>query len=152
MQQRAFCNECYLAVKDLKSMEFARLLLTGRDRRAARRRTLWETVTTFVLPGAGQMLRGASLSGFFAILVMATAALLVVSNGALVPSLDVLPVPSAGWAKRIPLLLLFVLTYAMTVTRYYSKTTTKVSSLTTGARRAEVRGASPHARAEGGRG
>ncbi len=152
MQQRAFCDECYAAVKDLKSMEFARLLLTGRDRRAARRRTLWETVMTFVLPGAGQMLRGASLSGFFAILVMVAAALLVVSNGALVPALDVLPVPSSGWAKRIPLLLLFVLTYAITVARYYSKTTTKVPNLAAGVSRAGARNASSRARAESGQG
>jgi len=103
-----------------------------------------------VLPGAGQMLRGASLSGFFAILVMVAAALLVVSNGALVPALDVLPIPSSGWAKRIPLLLLFVLTYAITVARYYSKTTTKVPNLSAGVSRAGARNASSGVRAESG--
>jgi hypothetical protein len=149
MQQRAFCDECFAAVKDLKSMEFTRLLLTGRDRRAARRRTFWETLVTYLLPGAGQMLRGASLSGFFAILVMVSAALLVISNGALVPSLDVLPLNSAGWAKRIPLTALFALTYAITVARYYAKTTTKVPNLTQGVGRPSTRSA-PRARAEGG--
>ena len=106
---------------------------------------------TYLLPGAGQMLRGASLSGFLAILVMVTAALLVISNGALVPSLDVLPFPSAGWAKRVPLLLLFALTYALTVARYYSKTTTKVPNLAMGVGRAARRSATARSRAEGGR-
>ena len=75
------------------------------------------------------MLRGASLSGFLAILIMVLAAVLVVGNGALVPSIDVLPLDSAGWAKRIPLTLLFALTYVLTVTRYYAKTTTKVPGI-----------------------
>lgn len=148
MQQRAFCDDCFAAVKDLKSMEFTRLLLTGRDRRAARRRTFWETLVTYALPGAGQMLRGASLSGFFAILVMVTAALLVISNGALVPSLDVLPLVSAGWVKRIPLAALFAATYAITVARYYAKTTTKVPNLAQGLGRVPAR--TPRARVEGG--
>jgi len=129
-QQRAFCEGCFGAVKDLKSIEFTRLLLTGRGSRAARRRNFSETATTFLLPGAGQMLRGASLSGFLAILVMVSAAVLVIANGALVPSSDVLPVPSAGWAKRIPLALLFALTYWITVARYYAKTTDKVPGMT----------------------
>jgi len=129
-QQRAFCEECFGAVKDLKSIEFTRLLLTGRGSRAAKRRTFRETATTFLLPGAGQMLRGASLSGFFAILVMVSAALLVIANGALVPSSDVLPVPGSGLAKRIPLALLFMLTYWITVARYYAKTTDKIPGMT----------------------
>jgi tetratricopeptide (TPR) repeat protein len=130
MQQRAFCEGCYGAVKDLKSMEFTRLLLTGRGSRAARRRTFWETATTFLLPGAGQMLRGASLSGFVAILILVGAAVLVIGNGALIPSTDVLPLASGGWSKRIPLTLLFALTYVMTVARYYAKTTDKAPSMT----------------------
>jgi len=149
MQQRAFCDGCFAAVKGLKSMEFTRLLLTGRDRRASRRRTFWETATTFLLPGAGQMLRGASLSGFLAILIMVLAAVLVVGNGALVPSIDVLPLDSAGWAKRIPLTLLFALTYVLTVTRYYAKTTTKVPGIAHGLGRAQGRPA-PREKAEGG--
>ena len=76
------------------------------------------------------MLRGASLSGFFAILVMVSAALLVIANGALVPSSDVLPVPGSGLAKRIPLALLFMLTYWITVARYYAKTTDKIPGMT----------------------
>jgi tetratricopeptide (TPR) repeat protein len=151
MQQRAFCDECYAAVKDLKSIEFTRLLLTGRDLRASRRRNFRETATTFLLPGAGQMLRGASLSGFFAILIMVAAAVLVIGNGALVPSLDVLPLASAGWAKRIPLTLLFALTYVLTVARYYAKTTDKAPSITRTVGRAQSRG-TPRERAEGGRG
>ena len=149
MQQRAFCNDCFGAVRDLKSIEFTRLLLTGRDRRASKRRTLRETATTFLLPGAGAMLRGASLSGFFAILVMMAAAVLVFGNGSLVPATDALPVPSAGWAKRIPLALLFVLTYAITVARYYAKTTARVPSMMHSVGRAEGRPRA--ARAEGGR-
>ncbi|HZI89008.1 MAG TPA: tetratricopeptide repeat protein, partial [Candidatus Polarisedimenticolia bacterium] len=130
MQQRAFCEGCYAAVKDLKSVEFTRILLTGRGSRAARRRTLTETLTTYLLPGAGQMLRGASLSGFVAILIMVSAAVLVAANGLIVPSIDVLPVASPGWGKRIPLSLLFALTYAMTVARYYAKTTDKMQGIT----------------------
>ncbi|HYQ95820.1 MAG TPA: tetratricopeptide repeat protein [Candidatus Eisenbacteria bacterium] len=148
MQQRAFCEGCFGAVRDLKSMEFTRLLLTGRDRRAAQRRTFRETATTFLLPGAGQMLRGASLSGFFAILIMAAAGILVVGNGAIIPSVDVLPLDSAGWAKRIPLTLLFALTYALTVARYYAKTTTNVPSMTHSLGRAA--GRPSRAKAEGG--
>jgi len=150
MQQRAFCEGCYGAVKDLKSMEFTRLLLTGRGSRAARRRTFRETATTFLLPGAGQMLRGASLSGFVAIMIMVGAAMLVMANGALIPSTDVLPIPSAGWAKRIPLTLLFALTYVITVARYYAKTTDKAPSITHSVGRSAGRPAAG-ARAEGGR-
>jgi tetratricopeptide (TPR) repeat protein len=150
MQQRAFCEGCYGAVKDLKSTEFTRLLLTGRGSRAARRRTLGETATTFLLPGAGQMLRGASLTGFVAIMIMVGAAMLVMANGAIVPSIDVLPVPSAGWAKRIPLALLFALTYMITVARYYAKTTDKAPSITQSVGRAQGRPAAG-AKAEGGR-
>ncbi len=149
MQQRAFCEGCYGAVRDLKSMEFTRLLLTGRGSRAARRRTFRETATTFLLPGAGQMLRGASLSGFFAIMIMVAAAMLVIANGALVPSTDVLPVASGGWAKRIPLALLFALTYVITVARYYAKTTDKAPSITHSIGRAAGRPAA--AKAEAGR-
>jgi hypothetical protein len=130
-------------------MEFTRLLLTGRGSRAARRRTFHETATTFLLPGAGQMLRGASLSGFFAIMIMVGAAMLVIANGALVPSTDVLPVPSAGWAKRIPLALLFALTYVITVARYYAKTTDKAPSITQSIGRTS--GRSPAAKAGSGR-
>jgi tetratricopeptide (TPR) repeat protein len=148
MQQRAFCEGCYGAVKDLKSVEFTRLLLTGRDRRASKRRTFLETATTFLLPGAGQMIRGASLSGFFAILVMTAAVVLVLANGAIIPSMDVLPLDSAGWMKRIPLLLLFGLTYALTVARYYAKTTTKTQGITRSEGRASSR--APRAKAEGG--
>ena len=96
------------------------------------------------------MLRGASLSGFLAILVMVLAAVLVVGNGSLVPSVDVLPLNSAGWAKRIPLTLLFALTYALTVARYYAKTSAKVPSITHGIGRLSERTA-PRAKAEGGR-
>jgi tetratricopeptide (TPR) repeat protein len=149
MQQRAFCEGCFGAVRDLKSVEFTRLLLTGRDRRAARRRTFRETATTFLLPGAGQMLRGACLSGFFAILVMVGAAVLVIGNGSIIPSLDVLPLDSAGWAKRIPLTLLFALTYALTVARYYAKTTAKDTSITHSIGRGAGRPAA-RAKAEGG--
>lgn len=149
MQQRAFCGGCYAAVKDLKSIEFTRLLLTGRGSRASKRRTLRETATTFLLPGAGQMLRGASLSGFVAILIMVFAAVLVFANGSLVPATDALPVPSAGWAKRIPLALLFVLTYALTVARYYAKTTDRAPSITHSIGGAAGRQSA--ARAEGGR-
>ena len=149
MQQRAFCDGCYAAVKDLKSVEFTRILLTGRGSRAARRRTLLETMTTFLLPGAGQMLRGASLSGFFAILVMVAAAMLVVANGAIVASSDVLPVDSPGWGKRIPLVILFALTYAITVARYYAKTTDKVQGITHTVGRVGGRSASGSAAREG---
>jgi tetratricopeptide (TPR) repeat protein len=149
MQQRAFCDGCYAAVKDLKSMEFTRLLLTGRGSRAARRRTFWETATTFLLPGAGQMLRGASLSGFFAILILVSAAVLVIGNGALIPSTDVLPLASGGWSKRIPLTLLFALTYVMTVARYYAKTTDKAPSMAPSVGRTARTASS--AKAEGGR-
>ena len=135
MQQRAFCTECFKSVRDLKSMEFTRLLLTRRDKSAARRRTIGQAAITFLLPGAGQMLRGASLSGFFALLVMTTAVLLVIPNGALVPSIDVLPVPGGGWAKRAPLLVLFLITYAISVARYFATTTTRVQGLTGGAGR-----------------
>jgi len=130
MQQRAFCDDCFRSVKDLKSTEFTRLLLTKRDRTSARRRTLGQAVLTFVLPGAGQMLRGAALSGLVAILVMVAAGVMLISNGALVPSLDVLPVPGPGWVKRIPLLILFLLTYAITVARYFATTTTREAGLT----------------------
>jgi hypothetical protein len=60
-----------------------------------------------------------------AILVMTAAATLVVSNGALVPSLDVLPLGGPGLTKRIPLILLFLFTYAATVARYFATTTTR---------------------------
>jgi len=152
MQQRAFCDSCYAAVKDLKSVEFTRILLTGRGSRAARRRTFLETLTTFLLPGSGQMLRGASLTGFVAILIMMSAALLLIANGAIVPSTDVLPLSSPGWAKRIPLALLFILTYAITVARYYAKTTDKTLGITHSIGKAAGRPAAPRARAgEGGR-
>ena len=150
MQQRAFCEGCYGAVKDLKSMEFTRLLLTGRGSRAARRRTFWETATTFLLPGAGQMLRGASLSGFVAILILVGAAVLVIGNGALVPSTDVLPLYSGGWSKRIPLTLLFALTYVITIARYYAKTTDKAPGIAQSMGRPSARSAAG-TRAEGGR-
>jgi tetratricopeptide (TPR) repeat protein len=124
-QQRAFCESCHRSVKDLKSSEFTRLLLTRQGRSAARRRTLGQAILTFILPGGGQILRGASLSGFMAILVMTAAATLVVSNGALVPSLDVLPLGGPGLTKRIPLIILFLFTYAATVARYFATTTTR---------------------------
>ncbi|HEX7076993.1 MAG TPA: tetratricopeptide repeat protein [Candidatus Eisenbacteria bacterium] len=139
MQQRAFCDECYRTVKDLKSMEFTRLLLTRRDQSAARRRTIGQAIVTFLLPGAGQMLRGAALSGFFALLVMTTAGLLVVQNGALLPSLDVLPIPGGDWAKRAPLLVLFFVTYAITVARFFATTTSKVERLAPGGSRGAAR-------------
>jgi tetratricopeptide (TPR) repeat protein len=126
MQQRAFCDTCFRSVKDLKSTEFTRLLLTRQGRSAARRRTFGQAILTFLLPGGGQILRGASLSGFVAILVMTAAATLVLSNGALVPSLDVLPFGGPGLTKRIPLILLFLVTYAATVARYFATTTTRV--------------------------
>ena len=126
MQQRAFCDTCFRSVKDLKSTEFTRLLLTRQGRSAARRRTFGQAILTFLLPGGGQILRGASLSGFVAILVMTAAATLVVSNGSLVPSLDVLPFGGPGLTKRIPLILLFLVTYAATVARYFATTTTRV--------------------------
>ena len=129
MQQRAFCEDCFHSVKDLKSSEFTKLLLTRQGRSASRRRTIGQAITTFVLPGGGQLLRGASLSGFFALMVMSAAAILVVSNGAPVPSLDVLPLANPGWAKRIPLVLLFLLTYAATVARYFATTTTNLPDL-----------------------
>ncbi|HET9252617.1 MAG TPA: tetratricopeptide repeat protein [Candidatus Eisenbacteria bacterium] len=129
MQQRAFCDECFQSVKDLKSSEFTKLLLTRQGRSASRRRTIGQAITTVVLPGGGQLLRGATLSGFFALMVMSAAAILVVSNGAPVPSLDVLPLSNPGWAKRIPLILLFLLTYAATVARYFATTTTNVPDL-----------------------
>jgi len=113
-------------VKDLKSTEFTRLLLTRQGRSAARRRTFGQAILTFVLPGAGQILRGASLSGFVAILVMTATATLVIANGSLVPSLDVLPFGGPGLTKRIPLILLFLITYAATVARYFATTTTRV--------------------------
>ncbi|HEU4723812.1 MAG TPA: tetratricopeptide repeat protein [Candidatus Eisenbacteria bacterium] len=150
MQQRAFCEDCFHSVKDLKSTEFTRLLLTKRDRTSARRRTIGQAILTFVVPGAGQMLRGAALSGFVAILVMVTAAMLVIPNGALVPSLDVLPIPGAGWMKRLPLLLLFVLTYAITVARYFATTTSRETGLTGSAARSAARGGEPRARARQG--
>lgn len=149
MQQRAFCNDCFRSVKDLKSMEFTRLLLTRRDRSAARRRTIGQAILTFLLPGGGQMLRGASLSGFFALLVMTAAGLLVIQNGALVPSLDVLPIPGSDWAKRLPLLVLFLITYAITVSRYFATTTSTVERLTPGETRS-ARGGT-NRRAGGGR-
>jgi hypothetical protein len=147
MQQRAFCEKCFQSVKELKSTEFTRLLLTRQGRGAARRRTAGQALVTFLLPGAAQMLRGATLSGFLALLVMTSAAVLVIWNGALVPSLDVLPFPTAGWAKRIPLALLFVLTYVITVMRYFSTTTTKVEDLTAPMDESEGRAGAPRARA-----
>jgi len=132
MQQRAFCTDCFRTVKDLKSIEFTRLLLTRRDRSAARRRTIGQAILTLAFPGAGQMLRGASLSGFFALLVMSTAGLLVLQSGALVRSLDVLPVAGNAWIKRVPLLLLFLITYAITVSRYFATTTTKIDTIAPG--------------------
>jgi tetratricopeptide (TPR) repeat protein len=129
MQQRAFCGVCYQSVKDLKSTEFTKILLTRHGRGAARRRTIGQAFLTFVLPGAGQMLRGATLSGFLALLVMSAAAILVVANGAVVPSLDVLPYGSGSWAKRIPLILLFLATYAITVKRYFSTTASRVGDM-----------------------
>ena len=130
MQQRAFCDDCFKAVKELKSTEFTRLLLTRKGQSAARRRTTGQAILTFLLPGAAQMLRGATLSGFLALIVMSFAAILVIWNGAIVPSLDVLPFPIGGWAKRIPLVLLFLIIYAVTVFRYFATTTTKVEALT----------------------
>jgi hypothetical protein len=150
MQQRAFCDDCFRSVKDLKSTEFTRLLLTSRDRTSARRRTIGQAVLTVVLPGAGQMLRGAALSGFVAILIMVAAAIVVIPNGALVPSLDVLPVPGPGWMKRIPLLLLFVLTYTITLTRYFATTTTREAGLTGTAGRSSTRMQEPRARSRQG--
>jgi tetratricopeptide (TPR) repeat protein len=153
MQQRAFCRDCFESVKNLKSIEFTRLLLSRRDRKAARRRTIGEAVVTFVLPGAGQMLRGASLTGFAAILVMVAAGTILISNGALVPSVDVIPYGTGEWTKRIPLLLLFAITYALTVMRYFATTTTRVPSLRSGRGGAAGRRESaPAARARGGRG
>jgi len=137
MQQRAFCETCFQSVKDLKSMEFTRILLTRQGRHAARRRTIGQAVLTFLLPGAGQMLRGAALSGFLALLVMTSAAVLVVPNGALIPSLDVLPFPGGGWTKRAPLLILFLLTYAATVARYFAATTSQVDELRDASSRGE---------------
>jgi len=151
MQQRAFCTDCFKSVRDLKSMEFTRLLLTRRDKSAARRRTIGQAALTLVLPGAGQMLRGASLSGFFALLVMTAAVLLVIPNGALVPSLDVLPVPGGGWAKRAPLLVLFLITYAISLSRYFATTTTRVQGLTGGAGRPPSRGQGERREARAGR-
>ena len=150
MQQRAFCENCFKSVKELKSTEFTRLLLTRQGRGAARRRTAGQAILTLLLPGAAQMLRGATLSGFLALLVMSSAALLVVWNGSLVPSLDVLPFPTSGLAKRIPLVLLFLLTYVITVTRYFSSTTTHVEDLTAPADDASGGSARP-ARARAGR-
>ena len=129
MQQRAFCEDCFQSVKDLKSSEFTKLLLTRQGRSASRRRTIGQAILTFVFPGGGQLLRGATLSGFLALVVMSAAAVLVVSNGAPVPSLDVLPLATPGWAKRVPLILLFLLTYAATVARYFATTTTRVPDL-----------------------
>jgi hypothetical protein len=110
-----------------------------------------ETLTTFLLPGAGQMLRGASLSGFVAILIMVSAALLVVANGAIVSASDVLPLDAPGWAKRIPLALLFALTYAITVARYYAKTTDKASGITHSVGRAAGRTSASGAKTREGR-
>ena len=140
MQQRAFCEDCFKSVKELKSTEFTKLLLTRQGRGAALRRTFGQALVTVLLPGAAQMLRGATLSGFLALLVMSAAAILVIWNGAVVPSLDVSPVPTAGWAKRIPLMLLFVLTYVMTVVRYFSATKARVEDLTGPADAPEGRG------------
>lgn len=152
MQQRAFCRGCFESVKDLKSMEFTRILLSRRDRTAARRRTIGEAILTLLLPGAGQMLRGASLSGFVAILFLVAAGTIVIANGALVPSADVLPYAGSGWSKRIPLIVLFVLVYALTVARYFSATTTRVPSLRAGARPGAGRPQAEAAgRARGGR-
>jgi len=79
---------------------------------------------------------------------MTAAGLLLIQNGALVPSLDVLPIPGSDWAKRVPLLLLFLITYAITVSRYFATTTATVERLTSGEPRT-VRGA--NRRAGGGR-
>jgi hypothetical protein len=150
MQQRAFCADCFHSVRDLKSTEFTRLLLSKRDRSSARRRTVGQAIVTFALPGAGQMLRGAAISGFVAIVIMTTAALLVIPGGALVPSIDVLPIPGGEWRTRLPLLILLLITYAITVTRYFSATTAKVAGLTgRGARRES---SPPESRARTGQG
>jgi len=147
MQQRAFCDNCFKSVKELKSTEFTRLLLTRQGRGAARRRTAGQAILTLLLPGAAQMLRGATLSGFLALLVMSSAAILVIWNGALVPSLDVLPFRTSGLAKRIPLVFLFLATYIVTVSRYFSTTTAHVEDLTAPADEPEGRRAgSPRAR------
>jgi tetratricopeptide (TPR) repeat protein len=151
MQQRAFCDDCFRAVKELKSTEFTRLLLNRKGQSAARKRTTGQAILTFLLPGAGQMLRGATLSGFFALIVMSFAAILVVWNGALVPSLDVLAFPTGGWAKRIPLMLLFVAIYAATVFRYFATTSTRVETLTSLLTRSEPRGDSAGQAREGRR-
>lgn len=151
MQQRAFCEECFRAVQSLKSTEFTRLLLTRKGQSAARRRTTGQAILTFILPGAGQMLRGATLSGFLALIVMSFAAILVVWNGAVVPSLDVLAFPIGGWAKRIPLVILFLITYAATVFRYFATTTTKVETLTAYMDHGSVRSVSEGQARESGR-
>jgi hypothetical protein len=54
--------------------------------------------------------------------------------------------PGSDWAKRAPLLLLFLLTYFVTVSRYFSKTTAKVESLAPGDAPAR-----PRSRASAGR-
>jgi tetratricopeptide (TPR) repeat protein len=151
MQQRAFCDDCFRAVKELKSTEFTRLLLKRKGQSAARKRTTGQAILTFLLPGAGQMLRGATLSGFLALIVMSFAAVLVIWNGAIVPSLDVLAFPTGGWAKRIPLVLLLVATYAVTVLRYFATTTSKVETLTAYLDRGDERGSSAAQAREGGR-
>jgi hypothetical protein len=150
MQQRAFCDDCYRSVKDLKSIEFTRLLLSKRDRISTRRRTAGHAILTFLVPGAGQMLRGAALSGFFAILIMVAAAMLVIPNGALVPSLDVLPIPGNAWLRRVPLLVLFLLTYVITVSRYFTGTTTREAGLTGAGVRRPAAQAEPRARSREG--
>jgi len=150
MQQRAFCAECFHSVRDLKSTEFTRLLLSKRDRSSARRRTVGQAIVTCVLPGGGQMLRGATLSGFLAILIMVAAALLVIPGGALVPSVDVLPIPGSVWGKRLPLLILFLITYAITVTRYFGATTARASGLPGAGVRREPSPAQPRARSREG--
>jgi tetratricopeptide (TPR) repeat protein len=51
MQQRAFCDNCFKSVKELKSTEFTKLLLTRQGRGAARRRTAGQALLTLLLPG-----------------------------------------------------------------------------------------------------
>jgi len=82
---------------------------------------------------------------------MVGAALLVAANGAIVASSDVLPLDAAGWSKRIPLGLLFALTYAITVARYYAKTTDKVQGITHSVGRAPGRSGSASATTRTGR-
>jgi hypothetical protein len=62
----------------------------------------------------------------------------------------VLPIPGNAWLRRVPLLVLFLLTYAITVSRYFKGTTTREAGLTSAGARRSAPPAEPRARSRQG--